>query len=250
MDHGITNGVLPGLEDVGNLIKRIGKGADAVLLHKGLAKNVIYSQQEVLKSFGRELGLIIHLNGAPSIGSDPYLKVPVCTVDEAVQYGADAVSLHVNIGDIGDVEMLDFMGEVSSECLDWGMPLIAMMYPRGPDIDELDAEAVSHCVRLGVELGADIIKTNYTGDVDSFKQICKHSPVPVIAAGGQSQKNLEDFFKTVSDIMNAGAAGMAVGRNVFGTSDPVTAISILSDLVHKKTSIEDVLQKYKIPKSI
>ena len=77
MDHGITNGVLPGLEDIGGLIKKVGKGgADAVLLHKGNAKNVIYSQNEVLKSFGRELGLIIHLNGAPSIGSDPYLKIP------------------------------------------------------------------------------------------------------------------------------------------------------------------------------
>ena len=124
MDHGITNGVIPGLEDIGGLIKKVGKGgADAVLLHKGNAKNVIYSQNEVLNSFGQELGLIIHLNGAPSIGSDPYLKIPVCTVDEAVQYGADAVSLHVNIGDAGDEEMLEFMGEVSSECIDWGMPL-------------------------------------------------------------------------------------------------------------------------------
>lgn len=251
MDHGITNGVLPGLEDISGLIKKAGKGgADAVLLHKGNAKNVMYSQNDVLKSFGRELGLIIHLNGAPSIGSDPYLKVPVCTVDEAIQYGADAVSLHVNVGDDGDQEMLEFMGEVSSECLDWGMPLIAMIYPRGPNIDEFDAEAVSHCVRMGVEFGADIIKTNYTGDVDSFRKICKYCPVPIIAAGGQPQKKLEHFYETVSDIMKSGAAGMAVGRNIFSTSDPVTATSILSDLVHKKTSIDDVRQKFKIPKII
>ena len=251
MDHGITNGVLPGLEDVGSLIKKVGKGgADAVLLHKGNAKNVIYSQNEVLHSFGQELGLIIHLNGAPSIGSDPYLKIPVCTVDEAVQYGADAVSLHVNIGDAGDEEMLEFMGEVSSDCIDWGIPLIAMMYPRGPNVDEFDAEAISHCVRIGVELGADIIKTNYTGDIDSFNQICRNTPIPIIAAGGQPQKNLQDFYKTVSDIMKAGASGMAVGRNIFGTEDPTTATMILSELIHERASIDDISQKYKIPKTI
>ncbi|TFG20530.1 MAG: fructose-bisphosphate aldolase [Promethearchaeota archaeon] len=251
MDHGITNGVLPGLEDIGGLIKKVGKGgADAVLLHKGNAKNVIYSQNDVLKSFGRELGLIIHLNGAPSIGSDPYLKIPVCTVDEAVQFGADAVSIHVNIGDVGDEEMLEFMGDISSDCIDWGIPLIAMMYPRGPDVDEFDTDAISHCVRIGVELGADIIKTNYTGDIDSFKQICKQTPIPVVVAGGQHQKNLHDYYKTVSDIMKSGAAGMAVGRNVFGTKDPTIATSILSELVHNKASVEDVLQKYKIPKTI
>jgi fructose-bisphosphate aldolase/2-amino-3,7-dideoxy-D-threo-hept-6-ulosonate synthase len=251
MDHGISYGVLPGLEDIGSLIKKVGKGgADAVLLHKGNAKNVIYSQNEVLKSFGRELGLIIHLNGAPSIGSDPYSKIPVCTVDEAVQYGADAVSLHVNIGVVGDEEMLEFMGEVSCDCIDWGVPLIAMMYPRGPNVDEFDAEAISHCVRIGVELGADIIKTNYTGDVDSFKQICKQTPIPIIAAGGHPQKNLPEFYKTVSDIMKSGAAGMAVGRNIFGTKDPTTATAILSELIHDKTSVDDVLHKYKVPKTI
>ena len=167
-----------------------------------------------------------------------------------MQYGADAVSLHVNIGDVGDEEMLEFMGEVSSDCIDWGMPLIAMMYPRGPNIDEFDAEAISHCVRIGVELGADIIKTNYTGDIDSFKQICKQTPIPVIAVGGQPQKNLRDFDKTVQDIMNAGAAGMAVGRSIFGTTDPTTATSILSELFHDQASVDDVLQKYKVPKTI
>ena len=69
------------------------------------------------------------------------------------------------------------------DCIDWGIPLIAMIYPRGPNVDEFDAEAFS-CVRIGVELGADIIKTNYRGDIDSFKQICKQNPVPIIVVGG------------------------------------------------------------------
>jgi fructose-bisphosphate aldolase/2-amino-3,7-dideoxy-D-threo-hept-6-ulosonate synthase len=249
MDHGITYGVLPGLEDIGRLIRQVEEGgADAVLLHKGNAKNVIYSDHGVLEPFRQGLGLIIHLNGTPSIGSDPYLKVPVCTVAEAVQYGADAVSLHVNIGDVGDEEMLEFLGEVGDECLEWGMPLIAMIYPRGSNFDsEYDPEAISHCVRIGVEFGADIIKTHYTGDVDSFKKICSHTPIPIVVAGGPRQEKLKDFYRMVEEIMNSGARGMAVGRNIFGTTDPMISTRIVSDIVHKRIPVNDLFQKYKLP---
>ena len=249
MDHGITNGVLPGLENIGHLIEQVGKGgADAILLHKGNVKNVIYARNQNLEAFRQGLGLIIHLNGVPSIGSDPYIKVPVCTVAEAIQYGADAVSVHVNIGDVGDEEMLEFLGEVGDECSEWGMPLIAMMYPRGPNFEsEYDPEAISHCVRIGVELGADVIKTNYTGDVDSFKKICAHTPVPIIVAGGPKQEKLEAFYKMAEDIMLSGASGMAVGRNIFSSTDPMVSTQIISEIIHKRSPIHDVLKKYKIP---
>ncbi len=251
MDHGITHGVLPGIEDIGSIIRKRGEGgADAVILHKGNVKNVIYSSPDVLRFLGHKMGLIVHLNGSPKIGSNPYLKIPICSVDEAIQYGADAVSLHVNIGDAGDEEMLEFMGEVSSECLYWGIPLIAMIYPRGPDIDEFDSEAISHCVRVGVELGADIIKTNYSGDVDSFREICKNAPIPIVAAGGPPKKNLKEFYKMVSEIMEAGASGMAVGRNIFGTSNPKGSTQILSEIIHKKKSLNEILESYPIPKTL
>jgi fructose-bisphosphate aldolase/2-amino-3,7-dideoxy-D-threo-hept-6-ulosonate synthase len=251
MDHGVTHGIQPGLEDMGKLIQQVGKGgAEAVILHKGNVKNIVYGKKDNLKPFSKGLGLIMHLNGAPSIGSNPYLKIPLCSVAEAVQYGADAVSLHVSVGDEGDEDMIEFLGEISSDCLDWGMPLIAMIYPRGPNFDENDAEVVSHCVRLGVELGADIIKTNYTGDIDSFKKICESSPVPIIVAGGMKVKDLEGFYEKVSDIMMTGASGMAVGRNVFGTTDPYISTRILSDLIHKSLKFGAIKEKYTIPEPL
>ena len=252
MDHGITDGVLPGLDNIGKLIEQVGKGgADAVLLHKGNVKNIIHSKKGNLEPFRQGLGLIIHLNGVPSIGSNPYIKVPVCTVAEAIQYGADAVSVHVNIGDEGDDEMLEFLGEVGDECADWGMPLIAMMYPRGPKFKtEHNPEAISHCVRLGIELGADIIKTNYTGDIASFKKICKSSPVPIIVAGGTKTDDMTDFYHMIEDIMNAGARGMAIGRNIFGTTHPMEATQIISKLVHEKEPLKKILEKHQIPKTL
>jgi fructose-bisphosphate aldolase / 2-amino-3,7-dideoxy-D-threo-hept-6-ulosonate synthase len=251
MDHGISYGIQPGLEDMGNLIRQVGEGgAEAVILHKGNVKNIVYAKKDYLEPFSKGLGLIMHLNGAPSIGSNPYIKIPLCTVAEAVQYGADAVSLHVSVGDEGDEEMIEFLGEISSDCLDWGMPLIAMIYPRGPNIDEYDAETISHCVRLGVELGADIIKTNYPGDIDSFKKICESCPIPIVVAGGPQQKKLDDFYITVSDIMSAGASGMAVGRNVFGTTNPTISTQILSDLIHKRLKFSAIKKKYSIPEPL
>jgi len=251
MDHGITNGILPGLENIADLIGQVGKGgADAVLLHKGNAKNVIYSQTKALEAFRQGLGLIIHLNAAPAISSNPYLKVPVCTVTEAIQYGADAVSVHVNIGQEGDEEMLGFLGEISNDCADWGMPLIAMMYPRGPNIkSEYDPEVISHCVRIGVELGADIIKTNYTGDVDSFKSICSATPIPIIIAGGPKQEDMEHVYRVIEEAIQAGASGVAVGRNIFGTTNPTISTQIISDIVHKRLPISKILQKYELPKT-
>ena len=235
MDHGITYGVLPGLEDIGTLIAQVGKGgADAVLLHKGNVKNVLLAEKRNMIPFRQGLGLIIHLNASTTISPGPNIKIPVCTVPEAIQLGADAVSIHVNIGVDGDDEMIEFMGEVSSECLDWGIPLIAMMYPRGPNIEsEYDPEVISHCVRIGVELGADIIKTNYTGDMKSFKHICDNTPVPIIIAGGPQQENVVQFYQMISDAMKSGASGVAIGRNIFGTTNPMVSTQIMSNIVHK-----------------
>ncbi len=234
MDHGITYGVLPGLEDIGTLISDVGKGgADAVILHKGNVKNIVLTEQQNMIPFRHGLGLIIHLNASTDISPEPDIKIPVCTVPEAIQLGADAVSVHVNIGVEGDEEMIEFMGEVSSDCSDWGMPLIAMMYPRGPNIkSEYDPKAVSHCVRIGVELGADIIKTNYTGDIKSFKRICDDTPLPIIIAGGPQHKNIEQFYQMVSDAMEAGAKGVAIGRNIFGSDNSKVSTQIISNIVH------------------
>ncbi|MBN2155941.1 MAG: fructose-bisphosphate aldolase [Candidatus Lokiarchaeota archaeon] len=249
IDHGITYGVLPGLDNVGDLITKVGSGgADAVILHKGNAKNVLFTNTYELKPFQQGLGLIIHLNGSPNFSPNPNLKIPVCSVSEALQYGADAVSMHVNIGDDGDGEMLELLGEVSEDCMNWGVPLLTMIYPRGPNVkSEYDPGLISHCVRIGVELGADIIKTNYTGDIDSFKTICEITPIPIVVAGGPKQKDSIDFYRMISDAMAAGARGAAVGRNIFGSTNPKRSTQIISSIVHKGLSVEEVLKKFHPP---
>ena len=212
MDHGITLGPVRGLENMQQAVDHVvSGGADAVLFHKGIAKHV--------DTHGS--GLIVHVSASTKLGGKPNLKVGVCTVEEAIRLGADAVSAHFNIGSLEEDQMLEFLGSLSQECDSFGMPLLAMMYPRGPNVKNENAfESVAHAARIGAELGADIVKTVYTGDVDSFRKVVKSCPVPVVVAGGPQMTTDVDVLELGENSMKAGAAGLSFGRNVFQHSIP------------------------------
>ncbi|HEU17385.1 MAG TPA: fructose-bisphosphate aldolase, partial [Methanolinea sp.] len=179
MDHGVTNGPIPGLIDMGRAVDMVAEGgANAVLGHIGLS---LYGHRQS----GRDVGLILHLSASTAIGPDPNDKVLVNSVPNALKMGADAVSMHVNIGADSEARMLSDLGRIAIECMEWGMPLLAMMYPRGRKIaNEHQTDHVALAARVAAELGADIVKTVYTGDPDSFREVTRGCPVPVVVAGG------------------------------------------------------------------
>ncbi len=231
MDHGVTSGPMRGLRDVQGAVDRVAAGgADAVVLHRGMAMRVDTGG----------LGLVIHLSGSTRLGPDANYKVRVCSVEEAVRLGCDAVSVHVNVGSAQEHEMLTKLGEVADSCSGWGVPLLAMIYPRGPGIkDEHEAGVVAHAARLGVELGADIVKTNYTGDVETFREVLRGCPVPVVIAGGPRAKTKDGVLKTVYDSIEACGAGVSIGRNVFQHEDPSLMTRAIVGIVHKGFTIEE-----------
>lgn len=233
MDHGVTVGPIKGLEDMRDTINKVADGgANAILLHKGIVSTGH-------RSGGKDVGLIIHLSASTSVAPDPNHKVIVCSVEEAVKLGADAVSIHVNIGADDEAEMLKDMGRIARDCNEWGMPLLAMMYPRGKKIkNEKDVEVVKLAARVGAELGADIVKTNYTGSVKSFKEVVDGCPVPVIIAGG-SKGNEEDCLKMIEDALKAGAAGVAMGRNSFQHKNPTKFVKAVCAVVHNRKSSKE-----------
>lgn len=227
MDHGVSVGPIQGLEDMVKAISDIAEGgANAVLMHKGIVG-------AGHRGYGRDIGLIVHLSGGTSLSEYPNNRVQVTSVKEAVRLGADAVSVHVNIGSENEGEMLHNLGMVAEQCNEYGMPLLAMMYARGKKIDkEHDVKYIKHAARVGAELGADIIKTVYTGDKDSFKQVIKGCPAPVVIAGGPKIESDEDLYKMVKDAMDCGAAGISIGRNVFQAKDRVGVTKKLCKIVH------------------
>ncbi len=234
MDHGVTLGPVRGLENMQETVKTVVKGgADAVVVHKGIAKHIDT----------HDTGLIIHVSASTKLGSKPNLKVGVCTLEEAIRLGADAVSAHINIGSEEEDKMLEFLGSLSEQCDSFGIPLLAMMYPRGPNIkNEHEFEVVSHAARIGAELGADIVKTVYTGDEDSFHRVVRGCPVPVVVAGGPRMKTDLEVFELAESSIKAGAAGLSFGRNVFQHEKPEAMSRTLSSIVHNGTSAKDALK--------
>ncbi|MHC4365706.1 MAG: 2-amino-3,7-dideoxy-D-threo-hept-6-ulosonate synthase [Planctomycetota bacterium] len=236
MDHGVTVGPIEGLEDMRATVSKIvAGGANAILMHKGIVR-------AGHRGAGRDVGLIIHLSGGTSMSPDPNAKELICTVEEAIKLGADAVSLHINLGAETDKEMLGQLGFVSERCLQWQMPLVAMMYTRGPKIkDEFDVENVKHAARVGAELGADIVKVSYTGTVGSFTEVVQGCTVPVVIAGGPKMDSDEDIFKMVEDALKAGAAGVSIGRNAFQHEKPEKMVAALCKMVHQGAVVEEAV---------
>jgi predicted phospho-2-dehydro-3-deoxyheptonate aldolase len=232
MDHGVTVGPIAGLEDMRETVSKVvAGGANAILMHKGMV-------QAGHRGTGRDVGLIIHLSAGTSISPDPNAKELVCTVEEAIKLGADAVSVHINLGAETDKEMLRQLGYVSDRCSQWQMPLVAMMYTRGPKVkDEFDVNNVKHAARVGAELGADIVKVPYTGSVETFEKVVNGCPVPVVIAGGPKMGSDEDIFKMVEGALQAGSAGLSIGRNAFQHPAPDKIVKALSKMVHHGASI-------------
>ncbi len=138
MDHGVSVGPISGLE---NMVETIGDiaegGADAVLMHKGIVG-------AGHRGYGKDIGLIIHLSGGTVLAPDPNTKVQVTSVKEAIRLGADAVSVHVNVGAENESDMLQDLGMLSEECKEYGLPLLAMMYARGGRIPGQFRQIILH----------------------------------------------------------------------------------------------------------
>ncbi len=240
MDHGLSMGPIAGLEDMTSIINKIAAGgANAVVLHKGIIR-------AGHRGYGKDLGLIIHLSGSTSLGPNPNSKVPVATVEEAISLGADAVSVHVNVGAENEPEQLQALGETAEICATWGIPLFAMMYPRGPKIkNPHDPELVAHAARVGAELGADIIKTVYTGNINTFQKVIRGCPVPVVIAGGPKMATPRDVLKMAEDAIKTGAIGVSIGRNVFQHRNPTAMTQALSRIVHEGVSVGRAMRELK-----
>ena len=237
MDHGISVGPIKGLVDLPEMINKVAKGgANAVLQQKGMVRHGH-------RGYGRDVGLIVHMSASTSLGPDPNNKVQVCLVEECLKMGADAVSVHINIGSETESDQLTILGCVSERCDFWGMPLVAMMYPRGKAIvNPNDVEVVAHAARAGAELGADIIKTNYTGDIDSFRRVVEGCPVPVVIAGGPKTETDMEFLQMIDGALQAGARGVAIGRNVFQHQDPVKMTMAIAAIVNKGKTAEEAIK--------
>ncbi len=204
-------------------------GFTGLAIQKGVAYHY-------MKDYAGQVPLILKLNGRTSIvPKDNIYSSPVATVKEAVALGADAIGYTLYVGSPQEARMFKEFGQIRAECEEYGMPTIVWAYPRGMHVkDEKDPATIAYAARVALELGADIVKVNYTGSVDSFRgvvaaaQKCK-----VISAGGSKQTDAE-FIAKAKEVMDAGAIGFAVGRNVWQSDRPLDIAAKLKKVVFGK----------------
>ncbi len=226
LDHSLADGPIASPTRLRQLIIDIARnGGDAVVMHKGRAR---FLAPDTLGN----LALVVHLNGCTRFSADSNAKALLSSVSDAVAAGADAVSVHINMGSPTETQQLCDLSQVASECQRWAMPLMAMIYPRGPGVEgQATLPLLMHAANLAAELGADIVKLPYANDLAAMSQVIAESPLPVLVAGGTKARE-DQFIARVEDIMQAGAWGVAAGRNVFSAEQPGALVSRVAHCVH------------------
>ena len=234
LDHGVSIGPVPGLKGIDRTVDQVVKGgADAVVVHKGLARYVA--------PLVKECELIVHLSASTDLAPDPNRKELVATPKFAARLGASAVSTHVNLGSSDESMMLKDLGKAAESCELLGLPLLAMMYVRdGNKESEYDPEKLAHAARVAEELGADIVKVNYTGSLDTFTDVVSGVKIPVVIAGGPKTNSVRDLLRTIRDAVTAGAQGVALGRNIFQQDDPRAMTYVVRQVLDRLPADDEI----------
>jgi len=248
MDHGVDLGPVHGLEDIKVAVKKVLENEyrpDAILMNPSMIR-LCYEE------IAGVLGVIARLDGTATIlGPDITNYRLFSSVREALMIGADGVATMAFIGVERESQNSEKVGRVSQECERWGMPHIVEALP--PEIIEYhfkpeakrkwpDAEHVKFVDRVAAELGADVVKSYYTGSPDSFREVVKCCPAPIIVLSGPGAGDPEGLLRMVEDVLQAGAKGVIMGRNVWGHKDPAAMVTAISKIVHEEESAERVVK--------
>jgi len=244
MDHGVDLGPVRGLEDIRGTVRKIlGKEPvpDAILMNPSMIR---VCHEEIIG----KLGIVARLDGtATIIGPDITDYRPFSSVEDALMAGADAVASMAFIGVERESQNSEKVGMVSQQCERWGVPHIVEALP--PEILDYhfkpkakrewpSLDHVKFVNRVAAELGADVVKSYYTGDPDTFKEVVRCCPVPIIVLSGPEAGDPRGLIRIVHDVIDAGAKGVIMGRNVWGYRNPVAMTKAILKIVHEDASVE------------
>jgi len=203
-------------------------GYTGIIFQKGIAEKY---NKEIKKS---KIPLIIKLNGKTNLFKGEPIARQLCTVKEAIKLGADAVGYTIYLGSDYEDEMLQEFEKIQRESHLKGLPVIVWVYPRGKSVkNKSGAELMAYATRTGLEIGADIIKIQYNGNVNDLKWAVKSAGKTKVVIAGGIKKNKKEFLKQVKEIMNAGCIGLAIGRNIWQSKNPLEITKKISRVIWK-----------------
>lgn len=241
MDHAASFGLMEGLEHPGEVVAKVrAGGADAILTNVG-----------IVKRFSNEIGnmsICLRIDGGSSTLSESHNhSTLVYDVLDAVRLGAEAVCLMGMPGASYEAENLPYVADIVSQGMEWGVPVMAEFLPGGFEDPKKwwTPENIGHANRIGAEMGVDFLKTAYSGDPESWKNICDQIYQPIVVLGGGKSKEPVDLLTQIHDAVANGASGVAVGRNIYRHPHPDKMTAAIAAVVHEDASVEKALEYLK-----
>jgi DhnA family fructose-bisphosphate aldolase class Ia len=240
IDHAPSYGVLSGLENIDAVIEEVASGGpDAILLMKGTA-------ERCFQPYAGRISLILKCSSLSPF--HPEHDVWVSPLEDALRLGADAIAMALTVGSAQQSLLLSNLAALVREAQRFGMPVIVHAYPNGeliPPEERYSAKQVGYAARLAMEIGVDIVKTFYTGSAETFARVVETAaPALVVAAGGPRLETDADVLRMAYDVVQAGAAGITFGRNIWQSGNTESMICALRHVVHDEGSVDQAMSQF------
>ncbi len=252
IDHGLVMGSVEGLSDPVDVLEKLVKlGIDATLMSAGLAKittELFEGKNAPAKILTADSPLI---SNVPGNFDGVLAHKPVATVEYAIRWGFDAVKVLFPWGSDKEIQAatIELTANFANECDRWGIPLMVEPVLWGkaiPKERQRDPKLIENAARIALELGADILKMPYTGDLQNFSKLIKDFHVPVVVLGGPKMESISDVLGVAKESIKSGAKGIVFGRNVWQYPAMDDLVYALQDIVHKNADVEEVIKKYNL----
>jgi fructose-bisphosphate aldolase, class I len=236
VDHfiGYGAGLAPGLRHITSTLAAVAAGRpDAVTMHKGIAASC-------WPPYAGKIPLIVQSTMARP---DDSSREQAATPEEAVRLGADGFAVAAFVRGLTEGENIRVVADCVREAARFEMPVICHIYPRDVATGKIlfTPEDIAWAVRCAVEVGADVVKTPYCGDVEAFAQIVADCPVPLVAAGGPQSQTLRSALAMMAEVVRSGARGATIGRNVWGFGQITAAVEAFKAVLHDGRSAEEAM---------
>ncbi len=237
VDHllGYSHGMPPGLLHIKSTLAAVmAARPDAVTMHKGIAASA-------WPPYAGAVPLIVQSTMARP---DDTARQQAATPEDAVRLGADAFAVAAFVRGSTEADYLRVVADCVREASRFEIPVICHIYPRNPSTGEIlfTPNEIAWAARCAVEMGADVVKVPYCGQIEAYAQIVADSPVPVVAAGGPQCKTLKQALTMMSEVVRSGARGATIGRNIWGFAQIGAAVEAFKAVIHDGKTADEALE--------
>jgi class I fructose-bisphosphate aldolase len=242
MDHGLEHGPsdftpVPETLDPGVVFDIATHDAvTSIAVQKGIAETYY-------PSYADDVSLVVKLNGNTNLRMGEPMSPLTCSVEYAADIGADAVGFTLYPGSNHEPELFETFREVQEDAREFDLPVVAWAYPRGQGVrDDTDPETIAYAARTALELGADVGKVKYPGTPEAMEWAIRAAGDMEVLLSGGSREGDEAFLSRVREALDAGAGGLAVGRNVWQREQPDAILDALERVVFEDASVDESMR--------